>query len=229
MLDASHDEWKTVHEPSHAVLKAEITQFMRDVVKVTECIPRVEGVFRKDRQVIIDKMKEKRDEEEASGGGGGQFGGNRNTDINYQNMTEEEKQKAWDEKWALKSTTAGDHEYFDKVQASKDIKAISTQIAQVVENIQQKMDEDCKLWQLSPEIRHLSNLKTERGKNRFLKVSLDAGDNDSVVKYRNGIENLKEIVEDVRIKQVQKNEQFIILDSSRMKNDLIDHGNTFIQ
>jgi hypothetical protein len=126
VLDASHDEWKTVHEPSHAVLKAEITQFMRDVVKVTECIPRVEGVFRKDRQVIIDKMKEKRDEEEASGGGGGQFGGNRNTDINYQNMTEEEKQKAWDEKWALKATSAGDHEYFDKVQASKDIKAIST-------------------------------------------------------------------------------------------------------
>ena len=90
------------------------------------------------------------------------------------------------------------------------------------------MDEDCKLWQLSPEIRHLSSLRTERGKNRFLKVSLDASDNDSVVKYKNGIENLKEIVDDVRLKPVQKNEQFLILDSSKMKNDLIDHGNTFI-
>lgn len=90
------------------------------------------------------------------------------------------------------------------------------------------MDEDCKLWQLSPEIRHLSSLRTERGKNRFLKVSLDAADNDSVIKYKNGIENLKEIVDDVRLKPVQKNEQFIILDSSKMKNDLIDHGNTFI-
>ena len=85
ILDSSTDDWKTVHDPSHAVLKQEITKFMRDVVQVTTCVPRIEGVFRKDRQVIIDKMKEKRDEEEASGGGGGGSfgGGNRQTDINY--------------------------------------------------------------------------------------------------------------------------------------------------
>ena len=108
---------------------------MRDVVEVTRCVPRVEGIFRKDRQDIIDQMKVERDEAEAGGGGGGgAFGGNRQTDINYQNMTEEEKQKAWDEKWALKPFTS-EYEYYDKVQNSKDIKQISTQITQVVDNI----------------------------------------------------------------------------------------------
>ena len=226
-MDAQNVEWKTLHDPSHAVLKQEITNFMRDIIDVTRCVPRIEGVFRKDRQAVIDKMWVKRLEEEAAGGGGGgAFGGGR-TDINYQNMSEEEKAEKWKNNWELKPFTS-EYEYFDKVHGSKDIKQISQQITQVVNDVQQKMDEDCKLWQLSPEIRHISSLRTERGKNRFLKVSLDAPENDSVGRYKQGIENLKDIVDDVRLKAVQKNEQFIILDSSKMKNDLIDHGNTFI-
>ena len=124
MLDAQNVEWKVLHDPSHAVLKQEITNFMRDIIEVTRCVPRIEGVFRKDRQAVIDKMWVKRLEEEAAGGGGGgAFGGGR-TDINYQNMSEEEKAEKWKNNWELKPFTS-EYEYFDKVHGSKDIKQIS--------------------------------------------------------------------------------------------------------
>lgn len=88
---------------------------------------------------------------------------------NYSNMTKEERQNVWDHKFALPSTKSSDYDYYDKIRGAKEIEQIKDSIKQVVDAIEQKMDEDCKMWQVSPEIRHLSSLRTHRGQMRFLK------------------------------------------------------------
>jgi len=84
-------------------------------------------------------------------------------------MTRDEQKAQWDKQFALPSSKASDYDYYDKVKASKDIEQIKDHITSVVDAIQQKMEEDCKMWQVSNEIRHLSSLRTIRGQNRFLK------------------------------------------------------------
>ena len=64
---------------------------------------------------------------------------------------------------------SSDYDYYDKIRSTKDIVQIKDHILQVTNAIEQKMDEDCKMWQVSPEIRHLSSLRTHRGQMRFLK------------------------------------------------------------
>jgi len=43
------------------------------------------------------------------------------------------------------------------------------------------------------------------------------------------IESVGEHIDDVRNKQATRNEQFLILDSSKLKTSLIDGGNEYIQ
>jgi len=52
---------------------------------------------------------------------------------------------------------------------------------------------------------------------------------DSVQKYKESIESLVDVINDVKNKQQEKQEQFIKFDYSRLKNSLIDSGNEFIQ
>ena len=78
------------------------------------------------------------------------------------------------------------------------------------------------MWQVSPEIRHLSSLRTQRGQTRFLK-SAPGVEDDAVAKYKNGIEALKEIVDEVRHNRPStRNEQFIVFQATNLKNELME-------
>jgi hypothetical protein len=52
---------------------------------------------------------------------------------------------------------------------------------------------------------------------------------DSVQKYKESIESLIDVINDVKNKQQEKQEQFIKFDYSRLKGSLIDSGQEFIQ
>lgn len=54
VLDTTQDEWKVCHSPNHARLKADIEKLLKNVVQATSVVKRIEGVFRKDRQLILD-------------------------------------------------------------------------------------------------------------------------------------------------------------------------------
>jgi phosphomevalonate kinase len=148
---------------------------------------------------------------------------------NYSNLTPEERKAAWDKQFALQSSKASDYDYYDKVRSSKDIEQIKEHIKSIVDAIQQKMEEDCKMWQVSNEIRHLSSLRTHRGQMRFLKGA-QGGADDAVAKYKNGIEALKEIVDEVRHNRPStRNEQFIVFHASNLKTELMEQGHASIQ
>lgn len=94
-LDVTQDEWKVNHNPTHAILKHDIEKLLVDVVRATKVVPRIEGVFRKDRQAIIDGYFEKILEADRNGSNSGvpphimaimtKVYGN-----NFSNMTKEE-------------------------------------------------------------------------------------------------------------------------------------------
>ena len=52
---------------------------------------------------------------------------------------------------------------------------------------------------------------------------------DSVQKYKESIESLIDVINDVKNKQQEKAERFIKFDYSRLKGSLIDSGQEFIQ
>lgn len=58
-LDTTQDEWKIIHNPNHGSLKHDIEKLLTAIVQATSVVPRIEGVFRKDRQGILDEFKAK--------------------------------------------------------------------------------------------------------------------------------------------------------------------------
>ena len=233
VLDTTQDEWKVIHNPNHPQLKHDIERLLTNVVHATSVVQRIEGVFRKDRQAILDDYRKKIEEVDRSGSTTGvdvrvtqmmqKVYGN-----NYSNMSKEEQQAAWEKQFNLPHSRSSDYEYYDKVRSAKEIEQIKDQIKAVVDAIQQKMEEDCKMWQGSPEIRHLSSLRTQRGQTRFLKGAPGV-DDDAVAKYKNGIEALKEIVDEVRHNRPStRNEQFIVFHASNLKTELMEQGHASI-
>lgn len=100
-LDTTQDEWKVIHNPNHPQLKHDIEKMLTAVVKATSVVQRIEGVFRKDRQNILDEFKTRIEEVDRSGTSSGvpvqimtimtKVYGN-----NYSNMSKEEQKAAWD-------------------------------------------------------------------------------------------------------------------------------------
>lgn len=74
---------------------------------------------------------------------------------------------------------------------------------------------------------------THRGRQRFIKTNSSQikseGINDPVSAYRTMIENIDDYIGDVKNKPSNKNEQFIKFDSSKLKMNLTEAGNEFIQ
>lgn len=64
---------------------------------------------------------------------------------------------------------------------------------------------------------------------RILRGNQGDIDQDPVQRYKESIESLIDVMNDVKNKQPQKPEQFIILDCSKLKNSLTEYGNDFIQ
>jgi hypothetical protein len=97
------DKWVIVYEPTHEVLKIELEQFMRKIIKVTGVVKRVETVFREKREAIISEIKKKVDDVDKSGGNTTRAFEEQDikANNNYQNMTEEEKDNWWEERFKL--------------------------------------------------------------------------------------------------------------------------------
>lgn len=71
-------------------------------------------------------------------------------------------------------------------------------------------------------------MRTDRGKKRFLKISGDKLNGDPVSQFKHAIEQLNEVVQDIKNKHREKNEQFIQIDSGKLKNALMDQAQHFI-
>jgi len=116
-----------------------------------------------------------------------------------------------------------------KIQSNKDVSAISENINKGVDKINTIMEDDIKVQKMSEELRHLQNLRTERGKKRILRPT-DAFDTDPVASYRTTIEQLGEILQDIKFgsRQGHLSQQFIVLDPSQLKGSLMEHATDFI-
>ena len=66
------------------------------------------------------------------------------------------------------------------------------------------------------------NIRSDRGRKRILLGSKDALDPDPVQKYRDSIESLGDVLNDIKNRSSQKAEQFIILDCSKLKYTLTE-------
>lgn len=104
ILDTNDVGWRILHDPTHDELKTNISTFIKKIIQVTRVAPRVEKIFREEREQKILLIKKEMEENEKAGGGGAasRFGkaGMRNpADVNFQNMTEEEKEEEWRKRW----------------------------------------------------------------------------------------------------------------------------------
>ena len=148
ILDPNHVNWKIVHDPTHEELKASIQTFMNKIIVVTKVVPRIEKVFRQRRDVKIAEMKKDLDESERSGGNTAQAfarAGMR-PDINYQNLSEEEKTTSWRARWELPKPMEEKPEYVDRIRKNKKIALKTVEIIEGIEKIQTNMEEDRKHW-----------------------------------------------------------------------------------
>jgi hypothetical protein len=118
VLDKEKNDWKVVNNPNHTKIKTEIGSFIKQIIQVTSVVPRLEGVFRKDREVIVDEKKQI----ELSGSGVGQA----RPDINFQNMSEEEKQVYLNKKYYFPSASSHkESQYVESVAKSSEVNTIS--------------------------------------------------------------------------------------------------------
>lgn len=227
----SDQDWQVVNEPTHAVLKHSIVEFIKKVTEATSVIPRIEGVFRGNHEVLVLEYWKKELELMRNSGGGAVRG----ADANYQNLTEEEKQDRYKKDKCLPDPVKNrpfEIPYVTSVFKSKEINQLTMHITEIVENIKHNMETECRSWQNAPEVKQIMSMGTSRGKTRFLKQSnsqnADKVDKNPQLVYKSVIESINEHIDDVRNKQATRNEQFIILDSSKLKTRLIDGGNEYI-
>lgn len=150
-------------------------------------------------------------------------------DVTYQNLSEEEKEIQWKARWELPRPLEEKPEYAARIARNRKVNNRTVEIISGIEKIQTNMEEDRKHWQASEEVRQLYNIRTERGKKRILRGTQGELDQDPVQRYKESIESLIDVMNDVKNKQPQKPEQFIILDCSRLKASLTEYGHDFIQ
>jgi len=84
-------EWHVVNDPSHNVLRQSIVEFIGFIIHTTSVVPRIESIFRKNHEVLVNEYW-KRELELMRNSGGGAV---RGADANYQNLTEEEKEERY--------------------------------------------------------------------------------------------------------------------------------------
>lgn len=208
MLDGDQD-WQVVNEPSHTILRSSIVEFIQYIIHTTSVVPRIEAVFRKNHEILVNKYwKMELDLMRNSGGGAV-----RGADANYQNLTEEEKEERYRKEKSLPEPDRKrrfDYPYVDNVSQSREINQLSTHITEIVENIRHNMEAECRSWQNAPEVKQIMSMGTQRGKTRFLKQSnqnnADKVDKNPQLMYKSVIESVGEHIDDVRNKQATRNE-----------------------
>jgi hypothetical protein len=149
--------WRIVHDPTHDQLKTNIQHFIKQIIRVTRVVPRVERVFRRLRDEKIAAIKKELDESEKSGGNPAAAFAKAGVrqDANYQNLSEEEKEIQWKARWELPRACEERSEYEERIARNGKINAKTLEIIAGIEKIQTNMEEDRKHWQASEEVRQL--------------------------------------------------------------------------
>ena len=232
VLDAPQQaSWKPIHAPSHGELARAIQAFIGDIIKVTRVVPRIEKVFRERRDAKIAAIKKEIDDVEMGGGNAAAAFGKAamRQDGNYQNLTEEEKESQWKARWELPRALESKSEYEDRINHNRKVRDKSKEILAGIEGVAAAMEADAKHWQASEEVRQLRAARNQGHRKRALRGPQGGElDQDPVQRYKEQIEGLVDVMNDVKNKQPQKAEQFIILDCSKLKASLTDSGNQLI-
>ena len=140
-------------------------------------------------------------------------------------MSEEEKEQEWVRKWQLPKAYEPKPEYEDRINKNKSINLSSNHIVEGIVSIAKNMKADIENQMNSEEYRQVSSFRFRRDKTTRLQIP----DQDDLLKYKDAIELLTEVMNDIKNKQSQKPELFIILDCSKIKNTLLDLANKLIQ
>jgi Dynein heavy chain, N-terminal region 1 len=155
--DDSMPKWPVVHEPTHEEMQSNISRFIRKIIQVVRVVPRIEKIFRDERDKKIAQIKKEIEDAEKNGGAGGagRFGaagagrggaaaaaGPRPGDVNFQNMSEEERDEEWRRRWQLPKAYEPKPEYEDRIQKNKGINTSSIHIIEGIEAISKNMKAD---------------------------------------------------------------------------------------
>lgn len=141
-------------------------------------------------------------------------------------MSEEEREEEWRKRWQLPKPYEAKAEYEDRIQKNKGINSSSIHIIEGIEAISKNMKADIENQMNSEEYRQVSSFRFRHGKTTRHQIA----DQDNILdKYKDAIELLTEVMNDIKNKQSQKAELFIILDCSKIKNTLLELANKLIQ
>jgi len=147
--DDSMPKWPVVHEPTHDEMLKNISQFIKKIIHVIRVVPRIEKIFREEREKKIAQIKKEIDEAEKTGGAGaagrfgaGRPGAGRPGDVNFQNMSEEEREEEWRKRWMLPKPYEPKSEYEDRIAKNKGINQSSLYIVEGIEAISKNMKLD---------------------------------------------------------------------------------------
>jgi hypothetical protein len=133
-------------------------------------VPRVERVFRKQREEKIEEWKSNVDIADRNGGNVASVLQGYSIRLDgYQNLSEEEKEAQWKARWELPRPAEERAEYEERIAKHRTINAKTVEIVTGIEKIQTNMEEDRKHWQASEEVRQLQNIRTTRGRQRILR------------------------------------------------------------
>jgi hypothetical protein len=227
------EQWAVVHEPSHDDLTREINAFMGKIIAVTAVIPQIERVFREERADKIALIrKEEEDAEKAGAGGANRFakGGMRNPAMMSSAQTDQEKDSEWRRRWELPKAYEPKKDYHLRINEHKSIRPIKDTIKECILNVKEGIQNDAKRWSTQEQYRHLYNMRSERGRKRILqRKGDDQYGQDPVEQYRTQIELMNEQRTEIRGGETSQQEQFLLLDFSKLLKDLGSFALDFTQ
>ena len=138
-------------------------------------LERLEVLFRKDREILVDaKIDDIILEKQKNGGG------------NF-NQKGEVTKETLGERWRI-SSLENVKLYPEQIWQSKSVKSIYEQVKREIDKIKVVLEEDEKRQMVEPEFRQLMNMQTDRGKRRFLRSTEATDPEDPVANYRTTIE-----------------------------------------
>lgn len=175
--DDAMPKWPVVHEPTHDEILSSISSFIKKIIKVVRVVPRIEKIFREEREKEI-MLRRKKIEEEEKTGAAGRFGAGskpaggtgRPGDINFQNMSEEEKEENWKKQWMLPKPYEPKPEYDDRVAKNKGINTSTIHIIEGIESISKNMKADIDNQMNSEEYRQVTSFKFRRNRTSRLQI-----------------------------------------------------------
>ena len=144
-------------------------------------------------------------------------------------MSEEEKIAAVNKKYAFPAVTSSkaDVPYVDSVSKNSEVNNITAYITEQVQKIKEALDNNCRFWEMSQELRYVIGTRTDRGKQRLFKQDHEKYQDNPVIAYKRAIEELAEYLSDIRNQTPQKTEQFISIEFGQLKQTLLDLGQEY--